>query len=106
MDLVRQILSVLFVFALLGGGLWWLRRHNLPVVSRGSKRQRGVRRLEVIERVPLAPQHVLHLVRLADRGLLVAVHTSGCSLLESLPWQELEERSRGISQTEALSGGN
>ena len=44
----------------------------------GSKQ----RLLQSIERLPLTPQHSLHLVRVEDRTVLVAVSPSGCSLLE------------------------
>jgi flagellar biogenesis protein FliO len=37
----------------------------------------------------------LHLVRVADRVLLIGVHASGCTLLESLPRQGFEERPLG-----------
>jgi hypothetical protein len=35
--------------------------------------------------LPLTPHHSLHLVRLADRTLLIALSPSGCNLLESSP---------------------
>jgi flagellar biogenesis protein FliO len=39
----------------------------------------------VIDRLALTPQHSLHLVRLADRTLLVGLSPQGCNLLESGP---------------------
>ena len=45
----------------------------------------GQPRLEVIDRLALGPKHSLHLVRLADRTLLVGLSPQGCSLLESGP---------------------
>jgi flagellar biogenesis protein FliO len=39
------------------------------------------RRVEVLERVPLTPQHALHLVRVSDKVLLIGTAPSGCTLL-------------------------
>ena len=47
------------------------------------KRDDGTPRLEVIDRLPLTPHHSLHLVRLADRTLLIGLSPNGCNLLES-----------------------
>jgi flagellar biogenesis protein FliO len=42
------------------------------------------RQLESIERLPLTPHHSLHLVRVEDRTVLVAVSPGGCSLLDTM----------------------
>ncbi len=86
MELVRQILSVLAVFAALGAALWLLRR-NGAASFRGLGRKRSGR-LQAIERVPLSAQHALHLVRFDDRVLVIAAHSSGCTLIESGTWRE------------------
>ncbi len=44
---------------------------------------RRARHLQSIERLPLTPQHSLHLVEAEGRRLLVAVHPAGCSVLEA-----------------------
>jgi len=85
MDVLGQVLSIGFVFALLGAAAWFLRRKGLAGLA---PRGRG-RYLEVIESRPLCPGHTLHLVRIAGRGVLVAAHGSGCTLIESRPWSEL-----------------
>jgi hypothetical protein len=36
--------------------------------------------------VRLSAHHVLHLVRVGDRAILLAAHSSGCSLIETRPW--------------------
>ena len=43
---------------------------------------RAPRRMHVVERLPLTPQHSLHLVRIDGRLLVVASGPGGCSLLE------------------------
>jgi hypothetical protein len=46
-----------------------------------------------VERLMLGPQHSLHLVRLAGRGLLVGTSPAGCAVLESFEWASLEPES-------------
>jgi flagellar biogenesis protein FliO len=41
--------------------------------------------MQVIERLPLTPQHSLHLIRIDDRLIVVASGPGGCSLLEEKP---------------------
>jgi flagellar biogenesis protein FliO len=88
MQLTEQLGMVLLVFALLGGLLWFAKRRGLaalPMASFPKKFGRGgnARRLEVLERVPLTPQHALHLVRVSDRTVLIATAPSACILLDS-----------------------
>lgn len=82
MDAIQPMLAVLFVLALLGGTLYWLRskgiaRFGVQGLSRG-----GERRMQSIERLPLTAQHSLHLVSVGGRTLLIAVSPGGCSLLD------------------------
>ena len=86
MDVLQQMTAVVAVLALLGGSLWLLRRRGLANWPVG--RRAGSRRMECLERLPLSPQHTLHLVRMGDRDLLLAASPSGCSLVESTPHQE------------------
>jgi flagellar biosynthetic protein FliO len=82
MQLTEQIGMVLVVFGLLGGLLWFAKRRGLAafrVTGRGG----SGRRLEVLERVPLTAQHALHLVRVADRTVLIATAPSSCTLLDA-----------------------
>lgn len=78
MDVLRQILSVLLVFGLLGGALWMLRRGRRMSFPGTSRKQRS---LEAIERMSLTPQHSLHLVRIRGREVVVATHPQGCSVV-------------------------
>jgi flagellar biogenesis protein FliO len=85
MQLTEQIGMVLLVFALLGGLLWFSKRRGVAAFSLGGRSGRGGsgRRLEVLERVSLTPQHALHLVRVAERTVLIATAPSSCTLLDS-----------------------
>ncbi len=91
MEVIEQTAAVATVFLLLGGTLWALRRRgvaNLSLAGRAS-----VRRMECLERLPLGPQQVLHLVRLGETELLVASSPSGCTLLKSFSLAEREGKS-------------
>lgn len=82
MDLIEQMSAVALVLLLLGGTLWWLRRRGVAVLS--FKARGHGRRMECLERLPLGPQHALHLVRLGDAELLVASSPSGCALIKEV----------------------
>lgn len=83
MEALQQIAAIVAVLALLLATLWWLKRRGLAIRTAGPGRSR-TRRLECLERLALGPQQTLHLVRLADRLLLVASSPAGCSLLGEL----------------------
>jgi flagellar biogenesis protein FliO len=78
MDYVRQMAAVGAVFLLLGGLLWWMRRRGFAKPGRA----RGRRRIEVLERLALGPQHTLHVVRWDGAALLVACSPAGCTLID------------------------
>ncbi len=86
MDLIGQMASVGAVLALLALLLWWLRRRGIAAVV---PRRGGRRRLENLERLPLGPQHTLHLIRLGEQALLVASSPGGCTLLATSPCNEV-----------------
>jgi flagellar biogenesis protein FliO len=75
MDPIQPMAAIVFVAALLGGALFLLKKRSSPALP-------GLHRLEVIERVPLGPQHALHLVRAGDRMVLIATGPSSCQLLD------------------------
>lgn len=84
---IPELSAAAGVLLLLAGCLWWLRRHGLARPgSRGSR----TRVLQVVERAALSPHHSLHLVHLAGRGLLVGVSPSGCAVLESFAWDQVQ----------------
>ena len=92
---LRQTLSVLLVFALLGGALFALRRGSLGSLASGAVRWRSPRwssalftrvpartkSLATMERLALTPHHALHLVRIQGREVVVATHPHGCTVL-------------------------
>lgn len=81
MEIAEQIAMVLLVFALLGGLLWVLKRRGLASLALPARRGGNIRRIEVLERVPLTPQHALHLVRVSGKVLLIGTAPSACTLL-------------------------
>ena len=82
MEVIQQMAAVAVVLLLLGATLWVLRRRGLAGVSLRNKS--AGRRIECLERLPLGPQHTLHLVRVGETELLLASSPSGCSLVERL----------------------
>lgn len=82
MELAEQIAMVLLVFAILGGLLWFLKQRGLASLALPARRGGSIRRLEVLERVPLTAQHALHLVRISGKVLLIGTSPSGCTRLD------------------------
>lgn len=65
--------------ALLGGALLLLKKRGAVSFAAVPTARR---RLEVVERISLGPQHALHLVRAGDRLLLVATAPNSCQILD------------------------
>ena len=87
MDLIGQMAAVAGVLGLLALALWGLRRRGLAA---SVLPRRGSRHLvENLERLPLGPQHTLHLIRLDQEMFLVACSPGGCTVIANRPWQEL-----------------
>lgn len=91
MEWIRQLLAAALVVALAWTTLWWLRRRGLARPGSGARRQDKTRRLELVDRVALTPQHSVHLLRMGNRMVLVGRGPSGLTRLASGPWRELEE---------------
>jgi flagellar biogenesis protein FliO len=83
MDLLQQVAGVLIVLGALGA-IVMLGKHrgfmHCAVPVRSNSRPK---RLQVLERLALTPQHSLHLVTLDGRTVLVAVSPGGCQLLQN-----------------------
>ena len=92
MEGIEQLAAVAGVLILLATALWWLRRRGFAGTLLAAKGPG--RRLESIERMPLGPQHTLHLVRLGERALLVASSPGGCALLDNVAWCEIANTDR------------
>ena len=82
MEIFQQIAAIAFVFALLGGAIWWLRGRNMITFKSVGQ---GHSRLQMIDRVRLTPQHSVHVIRSGNRDLTIAVHPTGCTLLDTQP---------------------
>jgi flagellar biogenesis protein FliO len=89
MEPIRQAVGVSAVLLLLASALWWLRRKGISRYRALGSRKHA---LQVVERLMLGPQHSLHLVRLAGRGLLVGTSPAGCAVLERFDWASLESQ--------------
>jgi len=80
MDILRQSLAITFVFAFLWAALWFLRRRgNIRI---GFPRVRaGQSVLESRGKLALSPQHSIHVIRIGERDIVVAVHPAGVTVL-------------------------
>ena len=99
MELTEQITMGLLVFALLGGLIWVLKRRGMVSLRLSPRRGGSTRRLEVIERLPLSPQHAVHRVRVADRVGLIGTAPSGCAILDASTVLDKSSSAPGISPT-------
>ncbi len=90
MEIFQQVASVFLVLALVAGTVLFLTKRGAGHLRWPVRARRSKVALEAVERLPLSAQHSLHLVRLADRALLLAAHGNGCTLIESRPWSEVE----------------
>ena|SRR5690348_16859002 len=103
MEIAEQVSMVLLVFAILGGLVWFLKRRGMATFALPMRKSGKTRQLEVLERVALSPQHALHLVRVADKVLLIGTAPTACTLLDTPPQQKdfstsLAEQMSRISQ--------
>ena len=91
MEMMGQLAAVAGVLMLLAATLWWLRRHGFAVAR--PVRRNG-RLLQSLERLPLGPQHTLHLVRFGRKALLVGCSPGGCAVLTDVTWAVIEPEER------------
>jgi flagellar biosynthetic protein FliO len=82
MDVIRQSLAITFVFLLLWAALWFLRKKRGSLFTPG-RTNKGF--LETRGKLALSAQHSVHVVRIGDRDLVLAVHPSGITMLCDLP---------------------
>jgi flagellar biogenesis protein FliO len=84
MDILQQLLAVAIVLGALCALIAVFKRKGWARVNLRRPHD-PARRLEVIDRLVLTPHHSVHLIRLADRTLLIGLSPNGCNLLESTP---------------------
>ena len=94
----QQALAILIVLALLAAALWFLRSRGFAQY-RGGVRRKSTKHLEAIARLPLTPQHSVHLVRVSDHAVLLALSPGGCTLVERLPWTATEIEAAPLSSS-------
>ena len=82
MDVIQPLAAIVLVLGLLGSALLVLKKRGAPVFRMPGIAGPAVRRLEVMERVSLGPQHSLHLVRVDGRTMVVTTAPGGCQILD------------------------
>jgi flagellar biogenesis protein FliO len=83
MNWTEQVLAVALVAALLAAAMVWLSRRGFAGAAGSLLGVRRPRRLEMLDRLSLTPQHSLHLVRLGNRTILLGRSPSGLALLDT-----------------------
>ena len=78
MDIVRQSLAIVFVFALFWTALWLCGRKDglgcgEPIFCPNRLESRG--------KLVLSARHSIHLIRIGDRNLILALHPEGVTFL-------------------------
>jgi flagellar biogenesis protein FliO len=79
MEYFQQGLALVVVFGLLGTALWFVKTRQNP-----NLRVRGERRVQVLERVALTPQHTLCLVKVDDRLIMIGTAPSSCQVIQTM----------------------
>ena len=91
MELYGQLVAVTGVLLLMAILLWLVKRGGIARIGRigpFDRPDRGIP-LHSVQRLALTPQHSLHLVRVADRAMLLGVSPSGCTCLQSFSWSDI-----------------
>src|SRR4029077_17574279 len=83
--MAQQFLAVFLVLGLLGAALWLLRSRGFARFG-GLGRREYTRHLESLARLSLTPHHSVHLVRVSEHAVLLALSPSGCTLVERVDW--------------------
>jgi LPXTG-motif cell wall-anchored protein len=91
MEQFGPLFTVAGVLMLLGASLYFLKRKGIARVGFKAGGLTSGRQLQSIERLPLTPQHSLHLIRVYGRTVLIAVSPGGCSVLDGSAWTNAAE---------------
>lgn len=86
MEELQQAVLVMAVLMAFGIALYVLRSRGMVTFGVKGAGPGNSRRLQAIERLPLTPQHSLHLVKVSGRVMLIAVSPGGCSVLDGAGW--------------------
>jgi len=78
MEIVSQSLAILVVFALLATAL-------LIVRKKGWRAKINPRVFEARAKLVLTARHSIHLIRIGDRNLILALHPEGITFLGDMP---------------------
>ncbi len=81
MEVLQQFLVVIAVLAGLVGTLWTLQKRGFIRLAHAGLKTRGERKLQIVERLQLTPQHTLCLVRLDGKTLLIGTAPASCTVL-------------------------
>ena len=88
------MLAVLLVLGLLASTLAVLRKRSMLIWRLpGMAATPSTRRMEVVERIALGPNHALHLVRIDERSVLVATTPGSCRILDAHSREDGRSRS-------------
>lgn len=79
-DVWRQVGGLVIVFGLLGIIVYASSKVRGMLALGGLRWSRPGKHMELLERLPVSPQHSLLLVRIAGRVFLVATHQSGATI--------------------------
>ena len=80
MESVEPFAAILLVLGLMCGSLVLLRKKRAASFPFG-RRAPGARQMEILERLPLGPNHSLHLVRIGRRSFVIATVPGACQLI-------------------------
>jgi flagellar biogenesis protein FliO len=77
MELFRELFGIFLVFSLLGAAVGLVRRKS-------GRERLAPAVLESRGKLALTARHCIHLVRIGDRNLILALHPTGITLLGDL----------------------
>ena len=93
--MIRQALAILFVFGLLWAALWLVRKKSWSGIRR-PKAAGGL--IESRGKLALSPRHSVHLIRIGDRYLVLALHPEGVTFLGDEVSASTGERKQGAGK--------
>ena len=92
---MQQLFAVMFVLLSLWGAVLLLRKKGIARWNRPLRRQEPY--IQQLDRMRLTPQHSIHLLRVEERRLLIAVHPQGVTVLEDAARQPAYAARKGAA---------